>query len=112
MNSQNNGKILRNILTNCINFTLFLLYFLTILQNTVIKKCNNCGVKSKVTDLWEPRLQWDMVGLLCKKCFDEKELDFNKEKNFCGVCGTKLGFIRYNAKNHWKICRKCEGAFS
>ena len=57
---------------------------------SIIKKCNNCGVKSKVTDLWEPRLQWDMVGLLCKKCFDEKELDFSKEKNFCGVCGTKL----------------------
>ena len=47
---------------------------------SIIKKCINCGVKSKVTDLWEPRLQWDIVGLLCKKCFDEKELDFNKEK--------------------------------
>ena len=52
-----------------------------------------------------------MVGLLCKKCFDEKELDFNKEKNFCGICGTKLSFIRYNPKNNWKIkgqlCKNC-----
>ena len=78
---------------------------------SIIKKCINCGGKRKVTDLWEPRLQWDMIGLLCKKCFGEKELDFNKEKNFCGVCGTKLGFIRYNPKNNWKIkgqlCKNC-----
>ena len=45
---------------------------------SIIKKCISCGVKNKVTDLWEPRLQWDMEGLLCKKCFDEKELDFGK----------------------------------
>jgi len=78
---------------------------------SIIKKCINCGVKRKVTDLWEPRLQWDMIGLLCKKCFDEKELDFNKEKNFCSVCGAKFGFIRYNPKNNWKIkgqlCKNC-----
>ena len=78
---------------------------------TLIKKCMTCGVKSKVTDLWEPRLQWDMEGLLCKKCFDEKELEFNKKRDFCGICGNKLGFIRYNPKNHWKIkgqlCKNC-----
>ena len=78
---------------------------------TLIKKCINCGVKSKITDLWEPRLQWDMEGLLCKKCFDKKELDFGKEKNFCSICGSKLGFIRYNPKNRWKIkgqlCKNC-----
>ena len=76
-----------------------------------MKKCVACGLKNKVTDLWEPRWQWDMVGLLCKKCFDQKELDFNKGKNFCCICGSKLGFIRYNPKSGWKIdgqlCKKC-----
>ena len=43
---------------------------------SIIKKCADCGIKKKVTELWEPRWQWDMEGLLCKKCFDEKELDF------------------------------------
>ena len=42
---------------------------------------------------------------------DKKELDFNKKKDFCSVCGSKLGFIRYNPKNHWKIkgqlCKAC-----
>ena len=78
---------------------------------TIIKKCVSCGVTQKVTDLWEPRIQWDMEGLLCKKCFDEKETDFNKKRDFCGICGNKLGFIRYNPKNHWKIkgqlCKNC-----
>ena len=32
-----------------------------------------CGATQKITDLWEPRWQWDMEGLLCKKCFDHKE---------------------------------------
>ena len=54
-----------------------------------------------------------MEGLLCKKCFDKKESDFNKKKDFCSVCGNKLGLIRYNAKSSWKIkgqlCRKLLG---
>ena len=74
-------------------------------------KCITCGTKQKVTDLWEPRWQWDMQGLLCKTCFDKKETDFNKKKEFCTLCGAKLGFFRYTPKNHWKIdgkmCREC-----
>ena len=81
---------------------------------TIIKKCAICETKNKVTNLWEPRWQWDMEGLLCKKCFDEKELDFNEKKNFCCICGSKLGFIRYNPKNSWKIkgqlCKNCWNA--
>ena len=73
--------------------------------------CMTCGIKQKVTDLWEPRWQWDMQGLLCKTCFDKKEIDFNKQKEFCTICGAKLGFFRYTPKGHWKIegklCRKC-----
>ena len=61
--------------------------------------------------MWEPRWQWDMEGLLCKKCFDEKEKSHDQKKNFCAVCETKMGLIRHNAKGHWKIegqlCRKC-----
>jgi len=61
--------------------------------------------------LWEPRWQWDMEGLLCKKCFDEKEKDHDQKKNFCSLCETKMGLIRHNPKGHWKIegqlCRKC-----
>ena len=45
---------------------------------SIRKKCVNCEIAAKVTDLWEPRWQWDMEGLLCKKCFDEKELNGSK----------------------------------
>lgn len=73
--------------------------------------CVNCGIRKKISDLWEPRWQWDMEGLLCKDCFDKKEEEFEKKKNFCSVCGTKLGFVRYNAKSKWKIegqlCKNC-----
>ena len=78
---------------------------------SIRKKCVNCRIAAKVTDLWEPRWQWDMEGLLCKKCFDEKELNFNKMKDFCSVCGNKLGLFRHNPKRSWKIkgqlCRNC-----
>ena len=70
-----------------------------------------CGTQQKVTDLWEPRWQWDMKGLLCITCFDKKETDFGKKKEFCNMCGAKLSFFRYTPKNHWKVdgklCRKC-----
>ena len=80
-------------------------------DSNIKSKCITCGDKNKVTELWEPRWQWDMQGLLCKTCFDKKETDFNKKKVFCTLCGTKLGFFRYNTKPDWKIggqvCRKC-----
>jgi len=32
-------------------------------------------------------------------------------KNFCALCGGKMGLIRYNPKGTWKVegqlCRKC-----
>lgn len=80
-------------------------------SGTYRQKCIMCGIEQKITDLWEPRWQWDVKGLLCKKCFDQKEVDFDRKKEFCGVCGTKLGFFRYNPKNGWniegQICRSC-----
>ena len=52
-----------------------------------------------------------MEGLLCKECFDKKEEGFAKKKNYCSLCGMKMGLIRYNPKGKWKVdgqlCRKC-----
>ena len=80
-------------------------------EGSMSKNCVICGVKRKITDLWEPRWQWDMEGLLCKSCFDKKESDFNSKKEFCTVCGNKLGFFRYNPKTKWnlegQLCKDC-----
>lgn len=80
-------------------------------EGKIRQACVNCGIVKKITDLWEPRWQWDMDGLLCKDCFDKKEQKHNMQKNFCSLCGSKLGFVRYNPKPKWKIdgqlCRKC-----
>jgi hypothetical protein len=52
-----------------------------------------------------------MDGLLCKNCFDKKEEEHAVKKNYCSLCGGKMGFIRYKPKPQWKIegelCRKC-----
>ena len=40
-----------------------------------------------------------MEGLLCKECFDKKEEEHDKKKNFCAICGGKMGLIRYNPKS-------------
>ena len=73
--------------------------------------CDTCKMKKKVSELWEPRWQWDMKGLLCKTCFDKKENDFNQKKEFCSQCSVKLGFFRYKPKPDWKmdgqLCRNC-----
>lgn len=80
-------------------------------EGTMTQTCKNCGVKKKITDLWEPRWQWELEGLLCKDCFDKQEKDFTAKKEFCSQCGAKLGFFRYNPKSQWKIegqlCKKC-----
>jgi len=73
--------------------------------------CDACKIKKNVSELWEPRWQWDMKGLLCKTCFDKKETDFNQKKEFCSQCSAKLGFFRYKPKPNWKmdgqLCRNC-----
>lgn len=78
---------------------------------SVRQKCVICGIEKNVPELWEPRWQWEMKGLLCKPCFDKKEIEHNKLRNFCSICGTKLSIIRYNPKKHWSIdgqvCRNC-----
>ena len=73
--------------------------------------CDACKIKKNVSELWEPRWQWDMKGLLCKTSFDKKETDFNQKKEFCSQCSAKLGFFRYKPKPNWKmdgqLCRNC-----
>ena len=70
-----------------------------------------CGIEKDVPNLWEPRWQWEMKGLLCKACFDKREEDYNKLKDYCSICNTKLGFIRYEPKKEWSIkgqlCKNC-----
>ena len=80
-------------------------------EGTIRQPCVKCGTTKKITDLWEPRWQWDMEGLLCKECFDKKEEDYIKKKNFCALCGGKMGLLRFNPKGNWKVegqlCRTC-----
>ena len=75
------------------------------------QKCVICGIEKDVPDLWEPRYQWDMKGLLCKSCFNKKDEEFKSLKEFCKICGKKLGMIRYNPKKKWavtgQLCREC-----
>ena len=79
------------------------------------QKCVTCGTEKDVPDMWEPRYQWDMTGLLCKTCFDKKDLDFKNKKSFCASCKKPLGMIRYNPKKKWvldgQICRTCWDKF-
>ena len=61
---------------------------------TIIKKCISCGVKSKVTDLWEPRTQWDMEGLLCKKCKLSMQIYFLSDANNYFLLITGISPVR------------------
>lgn len=82
-------------------------------EGKVRQKCTRCGGTFKITDMWEPRWQWETDGLLCKPCFDEKESTHERRKNFCGSCGAKMGLLRYRPKPKWKmdtklqLCRGC-----
>ncbi|CAI9831406.1 MAG: hypothetical protein MPI95_03405 [Nitrosopumilus sp.] len=80
-------------------------------EGKVRQECAACKKVFKVTDLWEPRWQWDMDGLLCKGCFDAKEEEHGRRRSYCSSCGAKMGFVRYNPKPKWKmegqLCRRC-----
>ena len=80
-------------------------------EGKVRQPCVKCGTTKIISELWEPRWQWDMEGLLCKECFDKREEEYTIKKNYCALCGMKMGLIRYNPKSKWKIegqlCRKC-----
>ena len=80
-------------------------------EQSLRQRCVICKTEKDVPDLWEPRYQWDMTGLLCKSCFDKKDFDYKNQKSYCKVCGKKLGVIRYNPKKNWvldgQLCRQC-----
>ncbi len=74
--------------------------------------CNGC--KEKLDDEGKrPHWKWNFDRNLrfCEKCYKIKEDDYEKLINYCIICNSKLGFIRYNPKPKWKIkgqrCRKC-----
>ena len=77
-------------------------------------KCAICGKDIILEiDKNKPRWQWNMESgsVLCKDCYDSKEVDYDKKLNFCAICNKKMGFIRYNPKPKWEIegqlCREC-----
>lgn len=62
---------------------------------------------------YKPRWQWEMESgtLLCKSCYQKKDVDYNKKLNVCAICNCKLGMFYYHPKPAWQIdgnlCRKC-----
>jgi hypothetical protein len=74
--------------------------------------CAMCG-KEITEDSHKPKWQWEMESgtLLCKSCFQKKDVDYNKKVNFCAICNGKLGMFYYHPKPAWHIegnlCRKC-----
>jgi hypothetical protein len=80
-------------------------------ESSLRQKCVVCGMEKDVPDMWEPRYQWDMKGLLCKACFDKKDLSYKSQRTTCHVCRKTLGVIRYNPKKKWalegQLCREC-----
>ena len=74
--------------------------------------CHHC--KEKIDEDWkEPHWKWnlDKNTKFCMKCYGTKEIEYEKLKNYCVVCNSKLKFIRYNPKPEWKLigqlCRMC-----
>jgi hypothetical protein len=77
----------------------------------------NCAICDKVIthkeDKNKPKWQWEMESgtLLCKECFEKKDITYNKKMNFCAICNGKLGMFFYHPKPAWHIegnlCRKC-----
>ena len=74
--------------------------------------CDEC--KKKLDEEGKrPHWKWNFDRNLrfCEKCYKIKGDDYEKLMNYCIICNSKLGFIRYNPKPKWKIkgqlCRKC-----
>ena len=81
------------------------------------KEDRTCAICKNVialgADKKKPEWKWNMdkVKVLCPRCYEKTEADFDRKLNFCAVCDIKIGFIRYNPKPKWRIdgqlCRKC-----
>ena len=77
-------------------------------------RCSFC--RSKLNSEYKklkPKWQWNLEKgiILCKNCFEKKDKEFERERNYCSQCGSYLKFIRYNPKPKWNIkgqlCRQC-----
>jgi uncharacterized CHY-type Zn-finger protein len=84
-----------------------------IAQKDTLESCAICKNELADHDQYKPRWQWEMEPgtLLCKSCYEKKDLDYNKRMNFCATCNAKLGLFFYHPKPVWQIqgnlCRKC-----
>jgi hypothetical protein len=65
------------------------------------------------SDRYRPRWQWNLERgtTLCKGCYEIKSTDYERKLNYCVICESRLGFVRYNPKPKWNIqgqlCRNC-----
>ncbi|MDE1815462.1 MAG: hypothetical protein KGI11_02765 [Thaumarchaeota archaeon] len=80
-------------------------------ENDNDDKCTLCGDTPGSFNLWKPKKEWEVTGWLCKPCFDQKEKQDNDLKNFCCLCGAKIGFVSYSPKKEWNmkgsLCKNC-----
>ena len=83
-------------------------------QEREVNTCCMCGlhIKSELEKV-KPRWQWNLErgSILCNNCYEKKEKEFEKQRNYCAICKTNLKFFRYNPKPNWNIpgqlCRNC-----
>ena len=80
----------------------------------VSTECGLCNAEiGSASESLKPKWQWNMDTnlILCKQCYSMKSKEYEKRINYCGICGNKMPFFRYNPKPKWKIegqlCRKC-----
>ena len=87
------------------------------LQNAKQEAPEHCAICRKEITLGEdrkkPKWKWDMESglLVCKECYQKKDIDHNMKINYCASCSGKLGLIFYHPKPAWKLegnlCRRC-----
>ena len=56
---------------------------------SLMGKCVICGIKNKITELWEPRWQWDMEDCCAKNVLTKKNQVLEKKKIFVVFVVTK-----------------------
>ena len=76
-------------------------------------RCAICKTEIEEGIVKKARWQWNLEAgaLVCDSCFQAKDLEYERTLNYCSVCNTKMGFVRYNPKPTWnlkgQLCRKC-----
>jgi hypothetical protein len=75
--------------------------------------CALCKSEIEEGTAKKARWQWnlDVGAVVCGACFGSKEAEYERTLNYCTVCNSRIGFVRYNPKPAWKLkgqlCRKC-----